>query len=588
MAELIVRTSSAPSVGDRRMEELALYSGITVRHATTGPLRDLLDDSASDSLSLAIDAATLDTHADTRALVELSALAALHLFVYHCTDDPQQQRALRKLTGDRLDAILAAQSSCGPFHFEPAARPLCGPLAGLSFTQTSATPLASFALATGSDACVLLTAQGRPILVQLPFGKGSLTLSTVPLPRLDEPLSSKNPLQAHALAVLPPLLFLRQSFGNRCWHPSAPTAQIVLDDPPLVRRYGCVDFDALQTSMERARYRTTLAFIPWNSWRTRRLSAQRRLAPPSRLSLCIHGCDHTRREFATHSEEHLRHKALKALQRMQRQQKKTGAEFASVMVFPQGFFSHEALAALRSAQYLAAVNTACFAIDQAAQPLTLAQALQPAITQTSGFPLFQRFPVRDLFDFAFALFLGKPALAVVHHGDFRSGDQPLEDFVDALHRQSPTLDWPPLSEQLSRCCLRKTLDDESEEIRFFTQGFHFARLSSSTRRILLAKPEPAPARIARVLLDGFPVAFSFCDGFLHVEIAVEGDQQHRLEIIDHEQALPPMPPTPLRQQAKILLRRAASELRDRVLYRYPRLLAAAQTLARCARLTANR
>ena len=72
----------------------------------------------------------------------------------------------------------------------------------------------------------------------------------------------------------------------------------------------------------------------------------------------------------------------------------------------------------------------------------IADFLRPAITRYNGFPIFQRRYPRRLFDSAFDLFLGKPALVVEHHEYFRKGCGAMEEFVAGLYELEPALSWP--------------------------------------------------------------------------------------------------------------------------------------------------
>jgi len=87
-----------------------------------------------------------------------------------------------------------------------------------------------------------------------------------------------------------------------------------------------------------------------------------------------------------------------------------------VMVFPQGKFSSVSLGILKSHNYLAAVNSTSMPYDLPdSHGLTLADLLAPAVSRYGDFPLFMRRYPGNLADFAFDLFLGKPALLVEHH-----------------------------------------------------------------------------------------------------------------------------------------------------------------------------
>ena len=96
------------------------------------------------------------------------------------------------------------------------------------------------------------------------------------------------------------------------------------------------------------------------------------------------------------------------------------------------------------------MNTTCFPTNGGLDDLKVGDFLRPAVTRYNGFPIFQRRYPRRLFDFAFDLFLGKPALVVEHHDYFSNGCGKLEEFVAELYKLEPALSWPTL-DLLSWC-----------------------------------------------------------------------------------------------------------------------------------------
>jgi hypothetical protein len=298
------------------------------------------------------------------------------------------------------------------------------------------------------------------------------------------------------------MIFLRKAFGVGCWHGCDATARLIIDDPLLSKTYGALDFGVLKASMQRLGYGTSIAFIPWNHWRTSRRSAARLLGPESNLSICIHGCDHTNREFESGAAAVLAKKAALGMRRMEDHRKRIGTPFEDVMVFPQGMFSRAAISALRSANYLAAINSTCFPRDYEQDDLTVTDLLWPAVTRFDGFPLFQRRLPTSPFDSAMDLFLGKPALLVEHHEYFHDGCTAFEEFVAALHRIEPRLSWPSLTTQLTRCNMRRYSGDRFTEVRFFTRRFQLVPREEEPRKYKLSKSEPDSDAVQRVLVDG--------------------------------------------------------------------------------------
>ena len=148
----------------------------------------------------------------------------------------------------------------------------------------------------------------------------------------------------------------------------------------------------------------------------------------------------------------------------------SGVPFDDVMVFPQGLFSSEAVRALNERGYLAAVNTARNPLDNP-RIMTLRDALDVACTAFEDFPLFGRHYTKDPADFALDLFLGKPAIAVEHHGYFRGGYEPLEAFVKQVNSFDMQLQWSNLAAILSRVSLNKVMPDGVINVRFYTNRF---------------------------------------------------------------------------------------------------------------------
>jgi hypothetical protein len=413
-------------------------------------------------------------------------------------------------------------------------------------------------------------------------------LAGPPLLDLDEPLSRDHELQGHYDRLIPILIFLRHCFRESCWHGPEPTARLIIDDPLLTERYGFLDYGVLLKSMQRSNYGTSIAFIPWNCWRTSRRDAERVLSGTSNLSICIHGCDHTNKEFEAQVPTLLGRRAGLALQRMESQRKRTGAGFEKVMVFPQGRFSTAAIAALRANNYLAAVNTTCFPTNIGPDDLKVRDLLRPTVTRYNGFPIFQRRYPRRLFDFAFDLFLGRPALLVEHHEYFINGCGALEDFVSELTRLEPALSWPTLEVQLVRSCLKRSLSDGSVEVQFFTRRFQLATRERGPGRFLLSKYEPDSAAIQRVLVDGTGMPFSFENGFLKLEVQVDHPGQVlNIEIADREQPKPQASGFGIVHNTGVLLRRGLSEFRDNTLARHGVLLKIAKGVARALKVTGD-
>jgi hypothetical protein len=593
MRELILISCSGQDQ-DGRILELAQWMGVGARSVILGeaPTRDHLVRELGGRCTAVLSADTLSFLRE-----RLSAGALRALIDQHCTKllvisghSPENHQDLFRWLTDGLVQGLAAPEQAQAFRFPEKERPLSGPFAGQSFAPAGATAASSFVLsASGSRAGVqpILLANERPVFLRMQHGECALfLLAADKIPCINTPLDQRTGIAEHYGQLIPLLIFLRASFGEACWHGLQSTAHVIIDDPLLEPAYGCLSYAALRRSMHAAGYASSIAFIPWNHWRTSRTRAAQALAQDERLSICVHGCDHTNREFDDVDPGSLQWKAATALRRMERHQLRTGVPFDPVMVFPQGKFASPALAALRNSGYLAAVNTEWFPTNNAEQPITIADLLRPAITKFDGFPLFQRRQPRRLIDFAFDAFLGRPLLIVQHHDDFRDGYQHIEDFAHGLRGLAPNLTWSPLATQLMQSCIVRSTGEGLKEVRFFTSHFRFESMAPAPPSILFSKEEPDPAAISSVLVNGAHVPFSFRDGFLIFEHRAEANQA--IDVVVCDRARLPAPASRglgVRHAAGVCVRRALSEFRDKALVKHPQLLAAATGIA--ARLKAT-
>ena len=598
MRKLVLLTGPSQTSQDQRLLSLASWMGVSTKAVA---MQDgwvskerLLGELQPGRCCLAMSAETLavlykasTSATDLRQLIEESCA---ELLVFGCSGSRGESVALSWLTAGVVCGVSLANAPDILFALPREAKVFSRQLAGLSFSRQNREPIPVFEMRDETSVAeVVVTVNDCPMFVQIDRGPCQVFLLAGPsLPDLDEPLSLNRELQEYYDRLIPVLIFLRHCFKESCWHGPEPTARLIIDDPLLTERYGFLDYSVLLNSMQRNNYGTSIAFIPWNYWRTSMRGAALVLSEKSNLSICIHGCDHTNKEFEAQSPVLLDRRAGLAMERMASQMKRTGAGFEQVMVFPQGRFSTVAIAALRANNYLAAVNTTCFPTNIGSCDLTVGDFLRPAVTRYNGFPIFPRRYPRRLFDFAFDLFLGRPAIVVEHHEYFREGVGTLEELVAALYQLEPGLTWPTLTSQLTRSCQMRSLANGSTEVQFFTRRFQLVNREQGSGRFLLSKHEPDSAAIQRVVVDGTSIPFSFENGFLKLEVqADDPGQVLNIEILDRERPQQQANGFGIVHNTGVLLRRGLSEFRDNTLARHGGLLKIAKGVARRLKVTGD-
>jgi hypothetical protein len=353
---LFVLSGSDQAQQDQRLITLASWMGVSTQSVliregdTTG--QRLLDELKRHPCSLALSAKTLvmlqnalDASTDLQSFF---AGVCAELLVFACSGSAEENAAISSLTHGQVSRASRTEGSEMTLSFPREAKVLSQQLAGLTYVRQSSDPISLFGFRDATtEPEVIVAADDHPLFVRIRTGALQVFLLGSPVPPdLDERLNAEHELKEHYDRLLPVLMFFRHCFGERCWYGPRPTARLIIDDPLLTKQYGFLDYAALLESMQRNKYGTSIAFIPWNGWRTSRRDA-RRVVGNSHLSLCIHGCDHTNKEFETHDSTLLDKKATLAIQRMASMSKRTGAEFEPIMVFPQGLFSAPAIIALR-------------------------------------------------------------------------------------------------------------------------------------------------------------------------------------------------------------------------------------------------
>jgi hypothetical protein len=592
MKELVL-ISRAGDLSNDGLLRLAEWMGVKARKIVLDapPALGQLATAVAGNACVAIDVATLAFLREQWPPDVLQAFIqdrCAHLLVFSADGSQRHQSLVDWLTGGAVISLTSPDKR-RKFHFPDDGRRFSRMFAGQSFSLKQLPALPAFVLGQsgGQRLDIILVADDEPVFIRQELGTCELFLLTLAqVPDIGERLSASRGVEEFYDQLVPLLLLLRHWFNEQCWHGTNSTGRLIIDDPLLTKTYGCLDFAALRQSMRSARYGTSVAFIPWNHWRSSRIGAARIIDGNPDLSLCVHGCDHTNKEFEDTDPGSLQWKTDTALLRMERHKQRTGVAFDPVMVFPQGKFSSPAVSALKKSGYLAAVNTTCFPTYGDAGPLTIADLLRPAIMKFDGFPVFQRRYPRRLMDFAFDIFLGRPALIVQHHDDFREGYRPMEEFVAGLHKLEPALSWTPLSEQLTESCMVRAVSDRTMEVRFFTSQFRFKN-ETGRAAFTFSKEEPSASAVANVQVDGKNIPFSIDNGLLTFEYEVEPSQMIDVRIMDGQVRAIPHSRPGLKHTVGVAVRRALSEFRDGTLAKHPRLLTAATALAAKLRATGN-
>jgi hypothetical protein len=379
------------------------------------------------------------------------------------------------------------------------------------------------------------------------------------------------------LSAVPLLLYLKWAFRDSCWQASQANACLIIDDPILRMQYGFCNFSDLDKQMQSHSFTTNVAVIPWNWRRTSADMASLVQKSNGRISISVHGCDHTGAEFGSTSLTTLNSKAAVAKQRMERHKARTGIAHDLIMVFPQGVFSRDSLKVLQQHQYLAAVNTEVQAVDVEHDSLTIEDMWSVVVRKYGSFPFFvRRYPAHGLENFAFDLLLGKPCLIVEHHSFFKGAGQKALQFVQAVNSLNCTLHWRALGDVLRRSYQWRVKANRTVEIRMFANEL-LVRNDSQERAVYhVEKADRGGVAVESVLANGSPIEWKTQDGSVAFDCEIAPGSEILIQVVYRSIAESVRTADSFSQTVKIAVRRYLSEFRDNFLSRHDGLLQMAQ------------
>ena len=348
---------------------------------------------------------------------------------------------------------------------------------------------------------------------------------------------------------------------------------LVIDDPLLRPTYGFVDYRELLSLMQRYKFSTNIAFIPWN-WRRSDSGITRLFREnPEYYSISVHGCAHTRAEFGSDDSEHLYAKTRQALERMDQHEAATGLAHDRVMVFPQGVFSEAAMRILKRTDLIAAVNNDTISFDRNPRPITVADVWDTAIMAYDNFALFtRRYPWSGVENFAFDSLLGKPVIIVIHHGFCRDHCIRLIEFMERLNALPCPLIWRSLGELVKRSCRQRALSPDVTQVEMYGKELRVENLSDRTKQFLIRRRESNPSLINEVFAGRRHIAWNGSDDRIQFEVEVKAGENVTIRLHLHELGEMKERVENLNDRARTMLRRYLCELRDNYVHKLTSLV----------------
>jgi hypothetical protein len=567
-------TGDQPSIDDRRAGKLLEFFGVPFE---TRKVRDfrLLESSQSQSNTECRLVCAAETFAHfMEGLHNASngregfARRVHSVFLYPAANSAGIANAVRQLSGARISIVQGAQSD---IEWRVADDPggLCGAMRGLRIRPTSAA-LEGFCFFDGnsSAATPLISADTKATaFLKLIWQTVPIFVPSARLIDIDADLKTQNfDVRDHFFSAVPAVSYVRWAFAHTSWNMPEASACLVIDDPLLKARYGFVRFHELLTLMKQLRFSTSIAFIPWNWWRSDPKVAQVFKNNSENYSLCVHGCDHTAGEFGTFDRQQLRAIAHEAIRRMTLHQRRTGLAHDRVMVFPQGVFSEQAILELKHAGFHAVVNSEVHSNPLRQRKLKISDVWDTAVMSYGDFPIYtRRYPAQGVENLAFDLLLGKPCLIVVHHDFCGDGYRRLAQFIDQLNAIKVSLVWRGLGEVVRRGYRQRKLSPNCVEIEMYGSELLIENRSDRTMSYFVRRREREPNSIESLYAGSHRVSWNSAGDYIEFKVDLAPGESTLLTLRFKAAGDAAYSGENLAYAAKTMLRRYLSEARDNYL-----------------------
>ncbi len=313
---------------------------------------------------------------------------------------------------------------------------------------------------------------GAPIWALQEAGANYHHFAALPIPEINdgEPLFQ----YFHGrqfLQLLPLFLFLRALTNDKRWEPPPLQACFMLDDPNLHwPAYGFIDFAKVLQDAALNNYHVSFATIPLDTWFVHMPTAALFKQHSERLSLLIHGNDHTTEELVrAYPEEERIRILLQALRRISAFEHRSGIEVSRVMAPPHGACSESALREMAQIGFEAASiskGSLSYYNKQAPWLRTLGMGPSDII---GGLPVFPRFPFSGSCynSILIAALLHQPVIPMGHHHDIAEGPKLFADLSGFVNSLGNVL-WTNMR-QIARSHYAQRFDGRILRIRMFTR-----------------------------------------------------------------------------------------------------------------------
>ncbi len=333
------------------------------------------------------------------------------------------------------------------------------------------------------------------------------------------------------LQIAPLMLVMQTTCGDYCWHMPKPVANLTIDDPWLTEPYGPLHFQGLLAEMQKAKFHTTIGFIPWNYDRSEPEAINVFKENPRYFSLCMHGNNHDHREFykyVTTEADPWPAKALEAqdfnlrqgLARLEKLHALTGLSYDRVMVFPHNIAPEGTLELMKKYNFLATVNGGNIPLDSP-EPTDPLFYFRTVSTQFANFPSLDRTepqsykPARIALD----LYLGNPVLFFEHVLFFADGMDAFNATAEYVNHLQPDMHWTHLADVAQHLYVQRKVAENRYEIDAFSRKIKVYNPTQQNAEFIVYKTIVPGEEITSIRLEDNLQSYNYQPGDKQLSMA---------------------------------------------------------------------
>lgn len=342
----------------------------------------------------------------------------------------------------------------------------------------------------------------------------------------------------------------------------------------------------LTLNAARHNYHASFATVPLDGRHFHRETAALFQRNQNRLSLLVHGNNHTTNELArTRDDRNQQALAAQALRRIERLERASGLEVSRVMAAPHGACTHDmATVLLRTGFEAACISRGSIMHHNPGTAWPASVGLNPAEFMEAGLPVIPRFRLKRgcETEMLLAAFLGQPVIPVGHHEDVAGGLDLLVELAGVLNAIGDVQWMDMKSIARSNYCTRR--DGEVLHVKMYSRKI-LLKVPEGVNQLYVHRPwlnDGVSEGLTLRTSTGVPVSFPSYQGEAIPTASCAEIEVHAVPANAIDPRTVPIARTPLWAVA----RRQLAEARDRLKPMAARLFATASPQRICRRGTA--